>query len=133
MGMTHAYGTPEERDETESIATIHRAIEIGVTFFDTAEAYGPYKNEELLARALLGGPRVENAFRAALDVPGARSHPLLHARAQLFYGEWLRRGRRRIDARIQIGGAIEVFDRLGAEPLHRRAQREQDACTKLKQ
>ncbi|MDT0443474.1 AAA family ATPase [Streptomyces johnsoniae] len=79
-----------------------------------------------VTRALLGGPRVENAFRAALDVPGARSHPLLHARAQLFYGEWLRRRRRRIDARAQIGGAIEVFDRLGAEPLHRRAQREQD-------
>ncbi|MGI8546217.1 MAG: aldo/keto reductase [Gemmatimonadaceae bacterium] len=52
MGMTQAYGTPEERDERESIATIHRAIELGVTCFDTAEAYGPYKNEELLARAL---------------------------------------------------------------------------------
>ena len=52
MGMTQAYGTPEERDEKESIATIHRAIELGVTFLDTAEAYGPYRNEELLARAL---------------------------------------------------------------------------------
>src|SRR4051812_31240745 len=52
MGMTQAYGTPEERDERESIATIHRAIELGCTFLDTAEAYGPYKNEELLARAL---------------------------------------------------------------------------------
>ncbi|MGI8547613.1 MAG: aldo/keto reductase [Gemmatimonadaceae bacterium] len=52
MGMSQAYGTADERDERESIATIHRAIEIGVTFFDTAEAYGPYKNEELLARAL---------------------------------------------------------------------------------
>jgi aryl-alcohol dehydrogenase-like predicted oxidoreductase len=52
MGMSYAYGTPEERDETESIATIHRAIELGVTFFDTAEAYGPYTNEKLLARAL---------------------------------------------------------------------------------
>src|SRR5438445_8785999 len=52
MGMSFAYGTPEERDERESIATIHRAIELGVTFFDTAEAYGPYANEELLARAL---------------------------------------------------------------------------------
>src|SRR6185369_5348539 len=52
MGMSYAYGTPEERDETESIATIHRAIELGVTFFDTAEAYGPFTNEELLARAL---------------------------------------------------------------------------------
>jgi aryl-alcohol dehydrogenase-like predicted oxidoreductase len=52
MGMTQAYGTPEERDERESIATIHRSIELGCTFLDTAEAYGPYRNEELLARAL---------------------------------------------------------------------------------
>src|SRR2546422_167686 len=54
MGMSFAYGTPEERDEQESIATLHRAIELGVTLFDTAEAYGPYTNEELLARALKG-------------------------------------------------------------------------------
>jgi aryl-alcohol dehydrogenase-like predicted oxidoreductase len=52
MGMTQSYGTPEERDEDESIATIQRAIELGVTLFDTAEAYGPYANEELFARAL---------------------------------------------------------------------------------
>src|SRR6267143_3230096 len=52
MGMTQSYGTPEERDERESIATIQRAIELGVTLFDTAEAYGPYANEELFARAL---------------------------------------------------------------------------------
>ncbi len=52
MGMSQAYGTAEQRDERESIATIHRAIELGVTFFDTAEVYGPYINEELLARAL---------------------------------------------------------------------------------
>ena len=51
MSMSTAYGTAEERDETESIATIHRAIELGVTFFDTAEVYGPYTNEELLGRA----------------------------------------------------------------------------------
>src|SRR6266545_5064719 len=54
MGMSQSYGTPEERDERESIATIHRAIELGVTFFDTAEAYGPFSNEQLLARALEG-------------------------------------------------------------------------------
>jgi aryl-alcohol dehydrogenase-like predicted oxidoreductase len=54
MGMSHAYGSPEERDDRESIATIHRAIELGCTFVDTAEAYGPFRNEELLARALEG-------------------------------------------------------------------------------
>ena len=52
MGMTQAYGTAEERNDRESIATIHRALELGCTTLDTAEAYGPYKNEELLARAL---------------------------------------------------------------------------------
>ena len=51
MGMTWAYGTA---DSDEAIATIHRAIELGITFFDTAEIYGPYTNEELLGRALAG-------------------------------------------------------------------------------
>jgi aryl-alcohol dehydrogenase-like predicted oxidoreductase len=49
MGMSQSYGAA---DEKESIATIHRAMELGVTFFDTAEVYGPFKNEELVARAL---------------------------------------------------------------------------------
>lgn len=51
MGMSHAYGTP---DDAESIATIHRALELGVTLFDTAEIYGPFTNEELVGRALRG-------------------------------------------------------------------------------
>ena len=54
MTMSHGYGAPEERDERESLATIDRALEFGVTFFDTAEMYGPYTNEELLGRALRG-------------------------------------------------------------------------------
>jgi aryl-alcohol dehydrogenase-like predicted oxidoreductase len=54
MGMSQSYGSPDERDEQESIATIHRAIELGVTFFDTAEVYGPFTNEELVGRALKG-------------------------------------------------------------------------------
>jgi len=52
MGMSQSYGAPEERDERESIATIRRALELGCTFLDTAEVYGPYTNEELLGRAL---------------------------------------------------------------------------------
>jgi aryl-alcohol dehydrogenase-like predicted oxidoreductase len=52
MGMSQSYGTAEERNEQESIATIHRAVELGCTFFDTAEVYGPFHNEALLARAL---------------------------------------------------------------------------------
>ena len=51
MGMSYAYGTP---DDAGSIATIHRAIELGCTFLDTAEIYGPFVNEELLGRALKG-------------------------------------------------------------------------------
>jgi aryl-alcohol dehydrogenase-like predicted oxidoreductase len=51
MGMTQIYGAS---DDVESIATIHRALELGVNFFDTAEVYGPYVNEELLGRALEG-------------------------------------------------------------------------------
>ncbi len=51
MGMSFAYGAG---DETESIATIHRALERGVTFFDTAEIYGPFANELLLGKALRG-------------------------------------------------------------------------------
>jgi aryl-alcohol dehydrogenase-like predicted oxidoreductase len=51
MGMTYAYGAT---DADEAIATIHRAIELGVTFLDTAELYGPHTNEELVGRALAG-------------------------------------------------------------------------------
>ncbi len=51
MGMSQSYGPA---DDTESVATIHRAIELGCTFLDTAEVYGPFINEELLGRALKG-------------------------------------------------------------------------------
>ena len=51
MGMSTSYGTP---DDAESLATIDRALDLGVTLFDTAEGYGPFTNEELLGRALRG-------------------------------------------------------------------------------
>src|SRR5947199_4260760 len=51
MGMSEFYGS---RDDTESIATIHRALELGVTLLDTADVYGPHTNEELVGRAIAG-------------------------------------------------------------------------------
>lgn len=78
MGMSQSYGERQDRDDSESIATIHRAMELGVTLLDTAEIYGPYANEELLSRALVGkrdcvvlatkfGYRIENGINAGLD------------------------------------------------------------------
>jgi aryl-alcohol dehydrogenase-like predicted oxidoreductase len=75
MGMTHAYGTG---DAQSGLQTIHRALELGVTFLDTAEIYGPHTNEELVGRAIAGRrDEVQLAtkfgFRLNPDSPWARS------------------------------------------------------------
>jgi aryl-alcohol dehydrogenase-like predicted oxidoreductase len=75
MGMTHAYGAG---DAESGLQTIHRALELGVTFLDTAEIYGPHTNEELVGRAIAGRrDEVQLAtkfgFRLNPDSPWARS------------------------------------------------------------
>src|SRR6266513_2253733 len=120
MGMSFAYGAPEERDGLESIATIHRAIELGVTFFDTAEVYGPYTNEELLARALKGqrdrviiatkfGFKIENGAMAGLN-----SRPD-HVR-EAVEGSLRRLATDRIDLLYQhrVDPAVQIEDVVGA-------------------
>lgn len=82
MGMSQSYGPA---DETESIATLHRAIELGCNFLDTAEVYGPFTNEDLLGRALKGrrdqvvfatkfGFRIENGKQVGMDLDSRPEH-----------------------------------------------------------
>jgi len=78
MGLTSFYGKPASEDE--AIRVIHRAIDLGVTFFDSAEAYGPFTNEKLVGRAL----------------KGRRDSVVL---ATKFAWEWLENGDRRPNSR----------------------------------
>ena len=118
MSMSWAYGTP---DDVESIATIHRALDLGVTFFDTAEAYGPYKNEELLGRALKGrrdkaviatkfGFHIENGKMAGPDSRPAHIREVVEAslrrlgtdRIDLLY-------QHRVDPKVPIEEVVGVM------------------------
>jgi aryl-alcohol dehydrogenase-like predicted oxidoreductase len=90
MGMSEFYGTA---DEGEAIATIHRALELGVNFLDTADAYGPFKNERLVGRAIkdrrdevvlatkFGSVRTEQGER--LGIRGDREYVLAACDASL--------------------------------------------------
>ena len=125
MGMSQSYGVPED---TESIATIHRALELGLNFFDTAEVYGPFINEELLGRALKGrreqaviatkfGFRIENGEVAGMDsrpehireVANASLRRLQVEHIDLFY-------QHRVDPNVPIedvAGAVSDLVRAG--------------------
>jgi len=79
MGMSQSYGPA---DEKESFATLYRAIELGCTFLDTAEVYGPFRNEELLGRALAGrrdevtiATKFGFHFANGKQLPGTNSRP----------------------------------------------------------
>jgi aryl-alcohol dehydrogenase-like predicted oxidoreductase len=120
MGMSASYGTPEERDESEAIATLHRALEIGVTFLDTAEVYGPFTNEELLGRALKGkrdSAVIATKFGFRFDgatTTGADSHPA-HIR-EAVEGSLRRLQTDHIDLLYQhrIDPAVPIEDVVGA-------------------
>jgi aryl-alcohol dehydrogenase-like predicted oxidoreductase len=79
MGMSQSYGPA---DETESIATIHRALDLGVTFLDTADMYGPFLNEQLLGKAIASrraevvlATKFGNERRADGTFVGVNGHP----------------------------------------------------------
>ena len=74
MGMSFAFGPPPPRDEM--ITLLHQAVERGVTFFDTAEVYGPYTNEELLGDALQGlRHKVVIATKFGFNIPPGGIRP----------------------------------------------------------
>lgn len=121
MGMSQSYGKP---DDAESIATLHRAVELGLNFFDTAEMYGPYTNEQLLGRALSGirdqviiatkfGFHIENGRSAGLDSRPTHIREVVEAslsrlntdRIDLLY-------QHRVDPRVPIEDVIGTMSEL---------------------
>ncbi|NHZ83600.1 aldo/keto reductase [Massilia sp. CCM 8695] len=122
MGMSFAYGGA---DEAASIRTLHRAVELGVTMFDTAQVYGPYANEELLARALRGlrgkvsiatkfGFRIGAQGQGMQRVTGVDSRPVqLRAAVE---GSLARLGVEAIDLLYQhrVDPAVPVEEVVGA-------------------
>ncbi|MFL6171886.1 MAG: aldo/keto reductase, partial [Marmoricola sp.] len=70
MGMSEFYGAT---DESTGIETIHRALDLGVTFLDTADMYGPFTNEQLVGKAIAGRrDEVQLATKFGIDLSGGR-------------------------------------------------------------
>jgi aryl-alcohol dehydrogenase-like predicted oxidoreductase len=126
MGMSFGYGPP--KDKTEMVSLIRKAVELGVTFFDTAEVYGPFTNEELVGEALAPvrddvviatkfGFHIENGKQAGLDsrpehikkVADASLKRLKTDRIDLFY-------QHRVDPNVPIedvAGAVKELIQTG--------------------
>jgi aryl-alcohol dehydrogenase-like predicted oxidoreductase len=76
MGMTASYDMETPRDAATSIAVIHQALDLGMTLIDTADAYGPFTNEELVGRALADGRREHSVLATKVGlVMGASNSP----------------------------------------------------------
>ncbi len=118
MGMSYGYG--EAAPEGRAIETIQRALDLGMTFFDTAEMYGPYLNEELLGRAL-GGRRddcvIATKFGVTANDDGSESFDGSPANARRSLEGSLRRlGTDHVDLYYQhrIDPAVPVEETVGA-------------------
>jgi aryl-alcohol dehydrogenase-like predicted oxidoreductase len=118
MGMSWAYGSA---DEAEAVATIHEAIELGITFLDTAEVYGPYENEKLVGRAIKGRrDRVVLATKFGFElgsdhkIAGANSKPA-HVK-EVAEASLKRLGVDRIDLLYQhrVDPNVPIEDTVGA-------------------
>ncbi len=123
MGMS-AYYTGAGKDEAESIRTIRRALELGVTFFDTAQAYGPFTNEELLGRAI-GADRdqvvIASKFAIVNRESGAREQNGSPENLRASFDDSLRRlgtdhldlyYEHRIDPKVPIEDTVGAFAEL---------------------
>ncbi|WP_030241035.1 ATP-binding protein [Streptomyces sp. NRRL S-350] len=118
---------PDLVEAAVRLGTPHRAAEPYERFARwTTAADRPWAEAlRLRCQALLGPDELaESAYRAALDLHEAAHRPFEQARTALLYGEWLRRTRRRTDARPHLRAALETFDRLAAHPWAARARTE---------
>ncbi|MEV7023228.1 AAA family ATPase [Kitasatospora sp. NPDC093558] len=118
---------PDLVEAAVRLGTPDRAAEPYERFARWSAAAGRPWTEALRLRcqALLGPDELaESAYRAALDLHEGTHRPFEQARTALLYGEWLRRARRRTDARPHLRAALETFDRLAAHPWATRARTE---------
>ncbi|MFG2000866.1 ATP-binding protein [Spirillospora sp. NPDC048911] len=131
------------RHQLASERSVPDLIEAAVRIGEPARAAGPFTRFEAAARrigrppidalaercrALLSSDdRAGEHYAAALRSHEEDSRPFEHARTELLYGEWLRRARRKSEAREHLRAALETFDRIGARPWAERAHTELDA------